>query len=166
MITPQIRVDGAPAAITVISFIGTEGHGLVYADRAETQRAGNCTRWRFQLARMVKPVPPQLQQMALAGQQVEIPAAELTRFQETYYPRLRAAATVISSDDAFTPPQITGPTLLLHADVHRRPRPRAQLRLGLPGRGLARSAFRCGHRPPRSPTVTAPPSGRSWPAWT
>jgi superfamily II DNA or RNA helicase len=53
--------------------------------------------------------------MALAGQQVQIPATELTRFQETYYPRLRAATTVISSDDAFTPPQITGPTLLLHA---------------------------------------------------
>jgi superfamily II DNA or RNA helicase len=116
VIAPQIRVDGAPATITVISFIGTEGHGLVYADRAETQRTSECIRWRFQLARTVKPVPPQLQQMALAGQRVEIPAAELTRFGETYYPRLRAAATVISSDDAFTPPQITGPTLLLHAD--------------------------------------------------
>jgi superfamily II DNA or RNA helicase len=114
-IAPQIRVDGTPAAVTVISFIGTEGHGLVYADRAETERNSNCTRWPFQLARMVRPVPPQLQQMALAGQQVQIPATELTRFQERYYPRLRAAATVISSDDAFTPPQITGPTLLLQA---------------------------------------------------
>jgi superfamily II DNA or RNA helicase len=116
VIAPHIRVDGEPAAITVISFIGTQGHGLIYADRAETQRASECIRWRFQLARTVKPVPPQLQQMALAGQRVEIPATELTRFQETYYPRLRAATTVISSDDAFTPPQITGPALLLHAD--------------------------------------------------
>ena len=115
-IAPQVRVDGEPAAITVISFIGTQGHGLVYADRAETQRASECIRWRFQLARTVKPVSPQLQQLALAGRPVEIPAAELTRFQETYYPRLRAATTVISSDNAFTPPQITGPTLLLHAD--------------------------------------------------
>ena len=114
-ITPQIRVDGTPAAITAISFIGTDGHGLVYADRAGTERHGNCTRWPFQLARMVKPIPPQLQQMALGGQQVEIPATELPRFQETYYPRLRAAATMISSDDAFTPPQITGPALLLSA---------------------------------------------------
>ncbi len=115
-IAPQVRVDGETAAVTIISFIGTQGHGLVYADRAETQRASERVRWRFQLARTVKPVPPQLQQMALAGQRVEIPAAELTRFQETYYPRLQAAASVISSDDAFTPPQITGPTLLLHAD--------------------------------------------------
>jgi superfamily II DNA or RNA helicase len=115
VITPQIRVDGDPAAITVISFIGTDGHGLVYADRAGTRRGGDRARWQFQLARTVKPVPPQLQGLALAGQRVEIPALELTRFQETYYPRLRAAATVISSDDAFTPPQITGPTLLLHA---------------------------------------------------
>ena len=29
VVTPQIRLDDAPAAITVISFIGTEGHGLV-----------------------------------------------------------------------------------------------------------------------------------------
>ena len=116
VIAPQVRVDGEPAAITVISFIGTQGHGLVYADRAETQRVTECIRWRFQLARAVKPVPPQLQQVALAGRRVEIPVTELTRFQETYYPRLRAATTVISSDDAFTPPQITGPTLLLHAD--------------------------------------------------
>ena len=137
VITPQIRLDGAPAAITVISFIGTEGHGLVYADRAETERHGNCTRWPFQLARMVKPVPPQLQQMALAGQQVQIPAPELTRFQETYYPRLRAAATVTSSDDAFTPPQITGPALLLHARRTPAATTSTHLRLGLPGRGLA-----------------------------
>ncbi|MGI8450944.1 MAG: SNF2-related protein [Streptosporangiaceae bacterium] len=115
VITPKIRVDGAPAAITAICFLGTEGHGLVYADRAETRRSDDCTRWRFHLARTVKPVPRQLQQLVLGGEQVEIPAAELTRFQEAYYPRLRAAATVISSDDAFTPPAITGPALLLRA---------------------------------------------------
>jgi superfamily II DNA or RNA helicase len=116
VITPQIRVDGDPAAITVITFIGADGHGLVYADRAETRRSGDRARCRFRLARTARPVPPQLQQMALAGQRVEIPAVELARFQETYYPRLATAATVISSDDAFTPPQITGPALLLHAD--------------------------------------------------
>jgi superfamily II DNA or RNA helicase len=115
VITPQIRVDDAPADITVICFLGTEAHGLVYADRADTQRSSDCARWRFQLARTVKTVPPQLQQMALAGRQVEIPAAELTRFQEAYYPRLRTAATVLFSDDAFTPPEITGPALLLRA---------------------------------------------------
>ncbi len=116
VITPQIRLDGTPAEISVISFIGTEGHGLVYADRAETERSSNCTRWLFRLARMVKPVPPQLQQMALARHQVEVPATELSRFQAVYYPRLRAAATVLSSDDAFTPPQITGPVLQICAD--------------------------------------------------
>ena len=31
VITPQIRVNGDPAAIAVISFVGAEGHGLVYA---------------------------------------------------------------------------------------------------------------------------------------
>ena len=116
VITPQIRLDGTPAAISVITFIGTEGHGLVYADRAETEGSSTCTRWLFRLARMARPVPPQLQQMALARHQVEVPATELSRFQAVYYPRLRAAATVLSSDDAFTPPQITGPVLQICAD--------------------------------------------------
>ena len=115
VITPEIRIDGAPAEITVACFLGAEGHGLVYADRAETQRGGECTRWRFQLARTVKPVPRPLQQLVLGQRRVEIPAAELARFQEAYYPRLRATATMTSSDGAFTPPEITGPVLVLQA---------------------------------------------------
>ena len=115
VITPQIRLDGAPAAITVACFLGSEGHGLVYADRAETQRSDDYAHWRFQLARTVKPVSRQLQELVLGQQQVEIPAAALTRFQEAYYPRLRATATVISTDGAFTPPEITGPVLALRA---------------------------------------------------
>ena len=48
-----------------VSFIGTEGHGLVYVDRAEAAAAE--PGWRFRLARLVRAVPPPLQQMALAG---------------------------------------------------------------------------------------------------
>ena len=137
MITPQIRLDGTPAAISVISFIGTEGHGLVYADRAETERSGTCTRWLFRLARMARPVPPQLQQMALARHQVEVPATELSRFQAVYYPRLRVAATILSSDDAFTPPADHRPGAADLRGLHRGPRSRSHLRLGLPDRGNA-----------------------------
>ena len=44
-----------------------------------------------------------------------MPAAEEPRFRDRYYPRLRHAATVISSDGSFTPPVISGPDLVLRA---------------------------------------------------
>ncbi len=115
-ITPVICVDGADTDGAVpVRFIGTEGHGLVYLDRAEAQRSADPARWRFRLARLGQAVPAQLQEMALAGQRLTIPAAEHTRFRDRFYPRLRQMATVISSDASFTPPVISDPTLVLRA---------------------------------------------------
>ncbi len=96
-----------------IRFLGAEGHGIIYADRAEAQRSSDPADWRFHLAKLTEPVPPPLQQLALAGPRLEIPAAELSRFWEGYYPRLRRAATVLSSDDSVQLPALSGPTLVL-----------------------------------------------------
>jgi superfamily II DNA or RNA helicase len=115
VIISLIRIDGTHTDATPIRFIGTAGHGLVYVDLAETQRGGDHGSWRLQLAKLIKPVAPQLQRMVLANQRLEVPAAEQSRFREGYYPRLRQAATVISSDGSFTPPAISDPTLVLHA---------------------------------------------------
>jgi len=115
VISPLIRVDGTQSDAEPILFIGTEGHGLVYVDRAEAQRSGEYASWRFRLARLTGAATPQLQHMALTNQRLEIPAAEQSRFSEGYYPRLRRAATVISSDGSFTPPAISDPTLVLRA---------------------------------------------------
>ena len=114
VITPLIRVDGGTVAMP-IRFIGTEGHGLVYLDSAEAQLSGDHGGMRFRLAKLAKAVPPQLQRMALANQQLQVPAAEQIRFRDEYCPRLRRAATVISSDGSFTPPAISDPTLVLRA---------------------------------------------------
>ncbi len=115
VIIPLIRIDGTHTDATPIRFIGTEGHGLVYLDPAEAQRSGDHSSKRFRLARLTKAVPPQLQRMALANQRLEVPAAEQARFRDEYCPRLRQAATVISSDGSFTPPAISEPTLVLRA---------------------------------------------------
>jgi superfamily II DNA or RNA helicase len=114
MIGPVICIEGAPADVVPAAFIGSEAHGLVYVDRADMQGGdpGGC---RFGLARLGSAVPPQLQRMALADQRLEVPAAEQSRFLEGYYPRLRRAATMISSDGSFTPPEISGPALVLRA---------------------------------------------------
>ncbi len=115
VVVPLIRIDGARTDITPIRFIGTEGHGLVYIDHAEALPGDDRGGMRFRLARLSQLAAPQLQQMALAGQRLEIPAAEQSRFRDGYYPRLRQAATVISSDGSFTPPTISDPTLVLRA---------------------------------------------------
>jgi len=115
-IASVIRVDGPEGEDAVpVRFIGTEGHGVVYLDRAEAQRSADPGSWRFRLARLAQAVPAQLQEMALAGQRLVVPAAGHTQFRDRFYPRLRQMATVISSDGSFIPPVISDPTLVLRA---------------------------------------------------
>lgn len=117
VIAPVIRVDGTDmeAVVVPIRFIGTEGHGVIYVDRADVERSADHGDWHLRLAKLATAVPLQLQRMALEGQRFEIPAAEQSRFRDEYYPRLRHMATVISSDESFTPPVISDPTLVLRA---------------------------------------------------
>jgi superfamily II DNA or RNA helicase len=112
-IAPVIRAEGAPSDAVPVAFIGRQGHGVVCADAILP--SGEPVGGRFWLARLVKAVPVQLQQMALARRRLEIPAAEEQSFRGGYYPRLRRTATVISSDDSYAPPVISGPDLVLHA---------------------------------------------------
>ncbi|MGN6792045.1 MAG: DEAD/DEAH box helicase [Streptosporangiaceae bacterium] len=115
-IVPVIRMEQVPDGAQPVAFIGNNAHGLVCVDSANAGRGGgDPAGWRFRLTRLGKPVPPQLQRMAFAGQRLEIPASEESRFLEGYYARLRRAASVISSDESFTPPTITGPDLVLRA---------------------------------------------------
>ena len=115
-IVPVIRAAGGEPAAPV-AFIGAEGHGAVCVDPAEAA-GGEPGSWRFRLARLARPVPPPLQRMALGGESLQVPAAEELRFRDRYYPRLRHAAAVISSDGSFTPPAISGPDLVLRASYH------------------------------------------------
>jgi superfamily II DNA or RNA helicase len=115
-IVPVIRAAGGEPAVPV-AFIGAEGHGAVCVDDAEAV-GGEPGSWRFWLARLTRPVPPPLQRMALEGESLQVPAAEEPRFRDRYYPRLRHAAAVISSDGSFTPPVISGPDLVLRASYH------------------------------------------------
>jgi len=107
-VVPVLRTDDGEPAVPV-AFIGTEGHGTVYVDQA--QAAGTEPRsWRFRLARLARAVPPPLQRMTLGGEPLTVPAAGEPRFRDWYYPRLRQAATLISSDGSFTPPRSAGRT--------------------------------------------------------
>jgi superfamily II DNA or RNA helicase len=114
IIVPEIRIEGCSDIVVPVAFIGSEGHGLVYADFDDTER-GEPQTWPLRLARLTRPVPAPLQEMVRGASQLVVPADGETRFRDEYYPRLRHTATVISSDGSFTPPRIRGPVLLLRA---------------------------------------------------
>ncbi len=114
-ISPVAGVDDSDGEIWPVCFIGSQAHGLAYVNRAEAERTPDPARWRFQLARLIKPVPVQLQQLATSRQSLTVPAADERRFREEFYPRLRHAASIISSDGSFKLPAISPPTLVLGA---------------------------------------------------
>jgi superfamily II DNA or RNA helicase len=112
-VAPVIRAEPEAEADAVpLRFIGSEGHGVVYASRAAASAAPEQT--RFRLARLTAPVPARLQALAVAGEHLEIPAAGQDTFGAHYYPRLRRMAPVVSSDGSFTPPPISDPKLVAH----------------------------------------------------
>ncbi len=86
-------------------FLGASGHGLVGAD----------DRGRLRLVRLDRPAPPELQRLVLGGKPLSIPPDELERFGEEICPALRSIAAVGSSDDSFTPPEVSAPSLVLAA---------------------------------------------------
>jgi superfamily II DNA or RNA helicase len=118
-IGPVITADGSPPAsgqaLVPLRFVGTAGHGVVYADRSQ---AALGERARFRLARLARPVPAQLQRLALAGEHYQVPEADRAAFMLRYYPRLARMATMISSDDSFSAPEISDPTLVLRVDYN------------------------------------------------
>ncbi|MET0898308.1 MAG: DEAD/DEAH box helicase [Mycobacterium sp.] len=101
-ITPTVLVDGA--SVAPAAFLGSPGHGVVYIDGG------------LHLAQLAGSVPMALQHLTFRREPLVIPAAELPRFATEYYPRLRSVAALISTDGSYTPPEISGPTLVLHAD--------------------------------------------------
>ncbi len=108
-VRPVLTVEGIAAARPVV-FLGSSGHGVVYA--AE----GDANPQPIRLGRMNRPVSPALRRMALAGGAIAVPAEHRERFATDFSPRLRHVAPVASSDAAFDPPAVSGPTLVLKAD--------------------------------------------------
>ncbi len=106
-ITPQIRLADDDTPKVLVRFIGARAHGVVYRETPHSQRFG--------LARLVRPVPASLQRLAAEGGRLEVPGGAAEQFRSRYYLRLRRAATIISTDGSFDPPEISEPTLVLQA---------------------------------------------------
>jgi superfamily II DNA or RNA helicase len=115
LIAPVIKTADSTVAVP-LRFIGGEGHGVIYADRAQ---AGHGELARFRLARLAHPVPGQLQHLALVDERLVVPESGQAAFLSKYYPRLRRMAAVTSSDGSFTAPEISEPGLVVHAAYAR-----------------------------------------------
>nr|WP_199701831.1 SNF2-related protein [Jiangella rhizosphaerae] len=116
VIVPVLTVEGVEREVVPVRFIGTEGHGVVYAPRDNLETTDDPQNWRFGLAKLERPTGPELQQLVLDGARLTVPAAEIERFRDEYVPRLQRLTTVVSSDESFTPPEISGPRLVARAD--------------------------------------------------
>ncbi|HSR86752.1 MAG TPA: DEAD/DEAH box helicase [Streptosporangiaceae bacterium] len=114
-ISPVVAIDGGDGEIWPVCFLGSTGHGLAYVDPGEVELRADPARWRFRLARLINPVPSEVQQLVMARQPVAIPAADERRFREEFYPRLRRAAPLRSSDGSYQLPEISPPTLVIGA---------------------------------------------------
>jgi hypothetical protein len=115
LVAPIIKTGEEIDAVP-LRFIGSEGHGVIYADRTQASHGELA---RFRLARLTHPVPIQLQHLALADERLVIPEAGQAAFLSKYYPRLRRQATVMSSDGSFSAPEISGPELVVRAVYSR-----------------------------------------------
>ncbi len=115
LIAPVIKTADSTDAVP-LRFIGGEGHGVIYTDRAH---AGHGEHSRFRLARLAHPVPAQLQHLALVDERLVVPESGQAAFLSKYYPRLRRMAAVTSSDGSFTAPEISEPALVVHAAYGR-----------------------------------------------
>jgi SNF2-related domain/Helicase conserved C-terminal domain len=120
LLAPMIKTNDGVDAVP-LRFIGSEGHGVVYADRAlgGGKEGSHGELSRFRLARLTHPVPTQLQHLALADERLVVPESGQAAFMSKYYPRLRRAAEVTSSDHSFTAPEISEPELVLRAAYTR-----------------------------------------------
>ncbi len=115
VLQPRLLVEGREHDLEPVAFLGSGGHGVVLVDRAAVPVGADPRSCRFGLARLITPAPPPLREMVLTGSGVTVPAGEEARFAEEVWPRLRHVAPVGSSDGSFTPPEIDGPRLVLHA---------------------------------------------------
>jgi len=116
LVAAVVRIDGEDAhELEPVLFLGSSGHGIVCAERADIAPGGSPESWRLRLVRLARPAAPQLQRMVLDREPLEVPASERDRFAEELCPALRHVAPVVSSDGSFTPPEIPAPTLVLRA---------------------------------------------------
>ena len=82
-VSTVLRVDGDAAENLVpVRLIGSSGHGVVCAERADIEAGRAPEQWRLRLVRLARPAAGQLESLLLAGERLRIPEADVPRFAE------------------------------------------------------------------------------------
>jgi len=110
-----LRADVPTEHLVPVRFVGQTGHGIVCSERSDVDSSRDLDRWRLRLVRLARPTVPQLERMLLSGDQLILPEAEIERFAHELCPALAQVAPIVSSDESFTPPEVSGPALALRA---------------------------------------------------
>ncbi|MBJ7452721.1 MAG: SWIM zinc finger family protein [Blastococcus sp.] len=100
-----LQVDGRPVAPAALSFLGMPPHGVT-VDGPPVEGAPGLV-----LARLDTPAPPALAGLVARGGAITIPAGDVDRFRRDWFPGLRQAVPVISTDGSVELPDIVPPRL-------------------------------------------------------
>ncbi|WP_293773784.1 DEAD/DEAH box helicase [Sporichthya sp.] len=114
-VSPALRIDGRFGEVVAVAFIG-HGTGAVVRPAEDEELAANPAHWPLRLVSLATPAPAALRKMALAHEQLTVPAAQRDRFLDNYFPQLLRIAEIVSSDGSFAMPEVSEPVLLLRAD--------------------------------------------------
>ncbi len=104
-----VTVDGSVLPVDRVQLVGRPAHGLLL-DRStctDPPEAG------LLLAGLASPLSESVTALVSADTGMTIPAEDIDRFRRDYYPRLRQAITVTSSDGSVDLPEVHPPRLLL-----------------------------------------------------
>ena len=122
---PAVRTEGADdlGDCVPLLFLGANGHGLVLVKQTAGAgiggptgvHGGDLTGRPLRLLRLARDTPVELQRMLLDGADLAIPAEGVARFATQLAPALRHVAPVVSSDNSFAMPEVSGPELVLRA---------------------------------------------------
>ncbi len=115
-LTGVVEVDGMTVAATSVGFLGTPIHGLYIQGDGGGSPPGDSRSGPapgLLLARVDRPPSESAARLLREGQPLVIPAGDLGRFLSGYYPALRQAIDVVSSDATVTLPEIAPPRLAL-----------------------------------------------------
>jgi superfamily II DNA or RNA helicase len=115
VLRPGLRVDGLDDEVVVLGFLGADGHGVVWSPRSRVAASSDPRAWPLGLAPLATPAPAALRRLTRSGRTVDVPADDVAAFRLEVWPQLRHAVSVTSSDGSFTPPDISGPRLVLAA---------------------------------------------------
>jgi superfamily II DNA or RNA helicase len=115
---PVISLAGSVLGAAGVTLLGDPVHGLVL-DNAAVPSSGSTG---LVLAPLTGPVTPEVSRLVEVGRQLRIPADDVDRFLQDYYPALRRVVAVRSSDDTVELPEVAAPRLALtveYAADHR-----------------------------------------------